>query len=63
LILQALRATRWVVGGPHGAAVRLGLKRTTLGAIIKRLGISRPLPKDDPNELADNEDREYQLTA
>src|SRR5216684_1506256 len=62
LILQALRATRWVVGGPHGAAVRLGLKRTTLVAIIKRLGISRPLPKDDPNELAANEDSEYQPT-
>jgi len=62
LILQALRATRWVVGGPHGAAVRLGLKRTTLLAIIKRLGISRPLPKDDPIELAANEDSEYQPT-
>jgi len=34
LILQALRATRWVVGGPHGAAVRLGLKRTILVNII-----------------------------
>src|SRR5438094_851854 len=63
LILQALRATRWVVGGPHGAAVRLGLKRTTLVAIIKRLGISRPLPKYDPNELAANKDREYQPTG
>jgi formate hydrogenlyase transcriptional activator len=62
LILQALRATRWVVGGPHGAAVRLGLKRTTLVALIKRLGISRPVPKDDPNELAANEDSEYQPT-
>lgn len=59
-ILQALRATRWVVGGPHGAAVRLGLKRTTLVAIMKRLGISRPLP--DPIELAINEDSEYQLS-
>jgi transcriptional regulator with GAF, ATPase, and Fis domain len=62
LILQALRATRWVVGGPHGAAVRLGLKRTTLVAIMKRLGISRPLPKDDTIELAANEDGEYQPT-
>ena len=60
VILEALRATRWVVGGPHGAAVRLGLKRTTLVAIIKRLGISRPLPKDDTIELAVNNDREYQ---
>ena len=60
LILRALRATDWVVGGPHGAAVRLGLKRTTLIAKIKKLGISRPLPKDDPIELAANEDSEYQ---
>ena len=63
LILQALRATRWVVGGPHGAAVRLGLKRTTLVAMIKRLGISRPLPKLDTIELAVNEDCEYQPTG
>ena len=28
-ILQALRATGWVIGGPRGAADRLGLKRTT----------------------------------
>lgn len=62
VILEALRATRWVVGGPHGAAVRLGLKRTTLVAIIKRLGISRPLPKDDTLELAVNEGGAYQLT-
>ena len=62
VILQALRATRWVVGGPHGAAVRLGLKRTTLVAIMKRLGISRPLPKDDAIERAANEDGEYQPT-
>ena len=63
VILEALRATRGVVGGPHGAAVRLGLKRTTLVAIIKRLGISRPLPKYDTIELAVNEDREYQPTG
>jgi len=63
LILRALRATHWVVGGPHGAAVRLGLKRTTLLAKMKKLGISRPLPKDDPIELAANEDSEYQPTG
>jgi len=63
VILEALRATRGVVGGPHGAAVRLGLKRTTLVAIIKRLGISRPLPKYDTIELAVNEEREYQPTG
>jgi len=41
-ILQALRATNWVIGGPRGAAARLGLKRTTLLAKMKKLGISRP---------------------
>jgi formate hydrogenlyase transcriptional activator len=41
LILQTLRATDGVVGGPRGAAVRLGLKRTTLITKMKRLGIYR----------------------
>jgi formate hydrogenlyase transcriptional activator len=39
LILQTLRATGGMVGGPRGAAVRLGLKRTTLITKMKRLGI------------------------
>ncbi|HXM93911.1 MAG TPA: sigma 54-interacting transcriptional regulator [Candidatus Dormibacteraeota bacterium] len=41
-ILKILRETRWVVGGPRGAAARLGLKRTTLVGKMKRLGLSRP---------------------
>jgi formate hydrogenlyase transcriptional activator len=41
-ILKILRETRWVVGGPRGAAARLGLKRTTLMGKMKRLGLSRP---------------------
>ena len=40
-IIQALAETDWVVGGPKGAAKRLGLQRTTLMAMIQRLGISR----------------------
>ena len=44
LILRALEATGWVIGGPSGAATRLGLKRTTLIAKMKKLGISRPAP-------------------
>jgi formate hydrogenlyase transcriptional activator len=40
VILQALRATGWVIGGPSGAAARLGLKRTTLIAKMKRLRIN-----------------------
>jgi formate hydrogenlyase transcriptional activator len=41
-IVQALRQTNWVVGGLRGAAVLLGLKRTTLVEKMRRLGISRP---------------------
>ena len=51
LILRALNATDWVVGGPGGSAARLGLKRTTLIAKMKKLGISRPTRKDDTNQL------------
>ena len=40
-ILQALKAANGVVSGPAGAAMRLGLKRTTLQARMKRLGITR----------------------
>jgi formate hydrogenlyase transcriptional activator len=42
-ILRALREAKWVVGGPAGAAARLGIKRTTLQSKIQRLGISRSL--------------------
>ena len=40
-ILDALRAADGVVGGPTGAAARLGLQRTTLQSRMKRLGIRR----------------------
>jgi formate hydrogenlyase transcriptional activator len=51
VILTALRTTGWVIGGPRGAASRLGLKRTTLITKMKKLGISRPVPQDDTDEL------------
>jgi formate hydrogenlyase transcriptional activator len=41
-ILQALQNANWVLGGRHGAAARLGIKRTTLLYKMRRLGISRP---------------------
>jgi len=41
-ILRALRETHWVLGGPEGAAARLGMKRSTLHWKIKKLGITRP---------------------
>ena len=40
-IIQALAATNWVVGGPKGAAARIGLARTTLNAKMRKLGITR----------------------
>lgn len=40
-IIRALAATNWVVGGPAGAAARLGLQRTTLIAKMQKLGITR----------------------
>jgi len=40
-ILRALEDTGWVLGGPRGAAARLGVKRTTLQYRMRRLGISR----------------------
>jgi transcriptional regulator with GAF, ATPase, and Fis domain len=42
LILQTLETSRWMIGGPEGAAARLGLKRTTLLYKMKKLGIFRP---------------------
>jgi formate hydrogenlyase transcriptional activator len=41
-ILDAFRETGGVLGGPEGAAARLGMKRSTLQWKMKRLGISRP---------------------
>ena len=43
-ILKTLRETNWVLGGPRGAAVRLGVKRTTLISRMRKLGLSRPMP-------------------
>ena len=40
-IILALAETNWVIGGPKGAAARLGLQRTTLISKMQRLGISR----------------------
>src|ERR1700723_3953296 len=43
LIVETLEQAGWIVGGPRGAATKLGLKRTTLLAKMRRLGISRPI--------------------
>jgi formate hydrogenlyase transcriptional activator len=41
-ILRILKETNWVIGGPSGAAARLGMKRTTLQSKMQKLDISRP---------------------
>ncbi len=41
LILHTLEGVGWVIGGPKGAATKLGLKRTTLIHKMQKLGISR----------------------
>ena len=40
-ILRALEQANWVIGGPSGAATRLGMKRTTLQSKMRKLGISQ----------------------
>ena len=42
-ILRILKAAKWVIGGPTGAAAQLGMKRTTLQSKMQRLGIARPI--------------------
>jgi formate hydrogenlyase transcriptional activator len=41
-ILGVLKETKWVLGGLNGAAVRLGMKRSTLQFRMRKLGIARP---------------------
>jgi formate hydrogenlyase transcriptional activator len=40
-IRSILKETRWVVSGPKGAAMRLGMNRSTLHFRMKKLGIAR----------------------
>jgi hypothetical protein len=41
LIRRTLEECRWVVGGPSGAASKLGMKRTSFQYRMKKLGIAR----------------------
>ena len=45
-ILKAVQESNWVIAGPHGAAARLGLPRSTLMYRIRKLAImaERPSP-------------------
>jgi transcriptional regulator with GAF, ATPase, and Fis domain len=47
LILRTMEEVGWVIGGPNGAAAKLGLKRTTLIHRMKKLGIQRPVRRTD----------------
>jgi DNA-binding NtrC family response regulator len=51
LILRTLEAVGWVIGGPKGAATKLGLKRTTLIHKMQKLGISRPPLENGQDEM------------
>ena len=42
-ILRVLKQTQWRISGPRGAAAILGIKRTTLQARMRKLGIKRPI--------------------
>jgi formate hydrogenlyase transcriptional activator len=53
LILRTLEAAGWVIGGATGAATKLGLKRTTLIAKMKKLGIARPERQTDVGAVDD----------
>jgi DNA-binding NtrC family response regulator len=64
MILNSLEATAWVIGGPNGAAAKLGLKRTTLICKMQKLGIYRRVlhGSAEPREPAGQAPaREHQL--
>jgi len=65
VILRALDASGWIVGGLQGAAARLGLKRTTLISKMKKHGISRPVRHLEVAGLNQNleQDRPWQPAA
>ena len=45
-ILEILRQTNWIIGGRAGAAMQLGMQRSTLQSRMKKLGIARPSRAD-----------------
>jgi formate hydrogenlyase transcriptional activator len=62
VILRALDMSGWIIGGPRGAAARLGLKRTTLISKMKKLRISRPVRENQADRLLE-EKRDPEMTA
>jgi formate hydrogenlyase transcriptional activator len=61
LILRTLEAAGWLIGGPTGAAAKLGLKRTTLISKMKKLGISRPNRQPNPDGVDGEPDQPESL--
>jgi len=60
-VLQTLEETKWVVGGKHGAAARLGIARTTLVSKMRRLGIE--LAKDEALGKSPNREQSFGAIA
>jgi len=58
LIWRAREAAGGVMGGPQGAAARLGLKRTTLITKMRKFGISRPTFEDNLVDFLDRHSSE-----
>jgi formate hydrogenlyase transcriptional activator len=61
-IRKTLEHTKWVVAGPHGAAARLQMKRSTLYFRMQKLGISRS-NRDNLPESGSNRDLTTDLPA
>jgi formate hydrogenlyase transcriptional activator len=60
-VLQTLEENKWVVGGRHGAAARLGLARTTLVSKMRRLGIE--FAREQAHGKNSNRQQAYGATA
>jgi formate hydrogenlyase transcriptional activator len=56
-IRKTLEQTKWVVAGPHGAAARLGVKRSTLYFRMRKLGISRSNAMSTPAQQSNQNTR------
>ena len=61
-ILRALHASYWVVGGPNGAAKRLGVKRTSLAYKMQKLNIKRPTLMSEREVSTIAEDHSFEIS-
>ena len=57
-ILRVLAETNAILGGPRGAALRMGMKRTTPQSLTKRLGIANPRALSVVRRAAETEFRD-----